>query len=317
MPIARRVASLLAAALLPTGHAALTTAAAQAQSAPTAPVAMPDSRAGRLVKAWVDAMNSGDSAKVWTFASTYTPLNPPQAALQLARNIGSIDVVKILVDQPLHLEFLVKVRGAGDYARGVVDVSDTDPLVARSFGVRGIPPGAPPEGCKTYTAPATTTTPGEAAAKDVASQDAIIAALYESISGTACQYRDWERFKSLFAPGARLIPTGFNRDRKAVARVETPDEYAAQAKNSLEENGFFEHETARTGETFGAITHAFSTYESRRQANDEKPFARGINSIQLLNDGTRWWVVTVYWQAERPDSPIPPQFLPKKLPSND
>ena len=57
------------------------------------------------------------------------------------------------------------------------------------------------------------------------------------------------------------------------------------------------------------MTHAFSTYESRRKANDEKPFARGINSIQLLNDGKRWWVVTVYWQAERPDSPIPAQYL--------
>src|SRR5215831_15619965 len=305
--------SLIAAASLAIGHAARTAASAQAQPRPTAPVPLPDSRAGRFVKAWLDALNSGDSAKMLTFASTYTPQNPPQAAVQMARNIGSVDVVKILVNQPLHLEFLIKVRGAPDtYARGTVEVSDTDPLIARSFGVRGIPPGAPLEGCTTYQSPSTTTTPGEAAAKDVASQDAIIAALYESISGPACQHRDWERFKSLFAPGARLIPTGLNRDRKAVARAETPDEYAAQAKNSLEENGFFEHETARTGETFGAITHAFSTYESRRQANDGKPFARGINSIQLLNDGSRWWVVTVYWQAERPDSPIPPQYLPKK-----
>ena len=156
-----------------------------------------------------------------------------------------------------------------------------------------------------------TIAPGVADPKDVATEDAILAALYDVISGPACQHRDWERFKSLFAPGARLIPTGLNRDRKAVARVETPDEYAAQAKNTLEENGFFEHEVARTGETFGGITHAFSTYESRRKANDEQPFARGINSIQLLNDGTRWWVVTVYWQAERPDSPIPPQYLKK------
>ena len=145
----------------------------------------------------------------------------------------------------------------------------------------------------------------------MASEDAIVAALYESISGPACQHRDWERFKSLFVPGARLIPTGLNRDRKATARVETPDEYATQAKTGLEDNGFFEHETARTGENFGGIAHAFSTYESRRTANDEKPFARGINSIQLLNDGTRWWVVTVYWQGERPDSPIPAQYLKK------
>jgi hypothetical protein len=309
----RRVALMLViASLALTGNGLRTTASAQSASAPTAPVPIPESRVGRVVKAWLDAFNSGDSATIAAYAATYQPQVPAQGWLQLRRNVGGIDIVKILVNQPLHLEFLAKERGSDSYSRGTIDVSDVDPPVARNFGLRLIPPGAPPEGCKTYQPPATTTTPGEAAPTDVASQDAIIAALYESISGPACQRRDWERFKSLFAPGARLIPTGLNRERKAVARAESPDEYAAQAKNSLEENGFFEHETARTGETFGAITHAFSTYESRRQANDEKPFARGINSIQLLNDGTRWWVVTVYWQAERPDSPIPPQYLPKK-----
>ena len=68
---------------------------------------------------------------------------------------------------------------------------------------------------------------------------------------------------------------------------------------------------ARTVETFGSISQVFSTYESRRRADDEKPFARGINSIQLLNDGSRWWVVTVYWQGERPNNPIPPAYLKK------
>src|SRR5205814_8930587 len=116
-----------------------------------------------------------------------------------------------------------------------------------------------------------------------------------------------------FAPGARLIPTGFTNG-KATARAETPEEYATAATGTLEENGFFEHEIARTGETFGAISHAFSVYESRRQSNDEKPFARGINSIQLLNDGTRWWIVTVYWQSERPDSSIPEVYLKAKKP---
>src|SRR5215475_2156651 len=173
MSMSRRVSrSLVAAAALTIGigHAARTTASAQVQPRPTAPVPIPDSRAGRFVKAWLDAMNSGDSAKMLAFASTYTPQNPPQAAVQMARNIGSVDVVKILVNQPLHLEFLIKVRGAADtYARGVVEVSDTDPLVSRSFGERGIPPGAPLEGCTTYQSPSTTTTPGEAAAKDVAS----------------------------------------------------------------------------------------------------------------------------------------------------
>lgn len=147
--------------------------------------------------------------------------------------------------------------------------------------------------------------------KDVRSEDAIIAALYDVISGPAGQKRNWDRFRSLFAPGARLMPTAGPANARVV-RVMTPDEYATASAAGLERMGFFEHETSRTGETFGSLVHAFSTYESRRTAADEKPFARGINSIQLFNDGTRWWVVTVYWLAERPDSPIPPKFLEKR-----
>jgi hypothetical protein len=152
--------------------------------------------------------------------------------------------------------------------------------------------------------------------KDVASQDAIVGALYDAISGPAGQKRNWDRFRSLFVPGARLIPTGVGPDAKARIRTMTPDEYATSSGPRLEQSGFFEREISRTGETFGNVTHAFSTYESRRVASDEKPFARGINSIQLFNDGTRWWVVTVYWDSERQQNPIPAKYLEKRSPKH-
>jgi hypothetical protein len=147
--------------------------------------------------------------------------------------------------------------------------------------------------------------------EDVASVDAIIAALYDVISGPAGQRRDWNRFRSLFRPGARLMPTGRRPDGTFGQRVLTPDEYATQAGPRLEQDGFFEREIARKTERFGNIVHAFSTYDSRRTASDPQPFARGINSIQLWNDGTRWWVLTIFWEAERPDNPIPAQYLPQ------
>ena len=52
----------------------------------------------------------------------------------------------------------------------------------------------------------------------------------------------------------------------------------------------------------------FSTYESRHAATDARPFQRGINSFQPMFDGHLWWVVTIYWQGERPDQPIPAQY---------
>lgn len=151
--------------------------------------------------------------------------------------------------------------------------------------------------------------PPAARPADVASMDAIVAALYDVISGPAGQKRDWDRFRSLFIPGARLIPTGKATDGSVRHRVMTPDEYAATSGPTLEQRGFFEREIGRAVETFGNITHIFSTYDSRTTAADPEPFARGINSIQLLNDGRRWWVVSVFWDSERPDNPIPSKYL--------
>jgi hypothetical protein len=274
-----------------------------------APTSLPQTPAGRTLKEFLESFNAGDSAAMDAFITRYRGAMKVQGLMQLRNTTGGIDLVSVITSEPLHIDVVAREKKTQSMARMVVNVSDGDPVAITAFGFRLVPPGAPPEGCKSYQPPPTAST-GAADPKDVASEDAILAALYASISGPACQHRDWDRFRSLFVPGARLIPTGVNgATGKAMARVETPDEYAAAAKIGLEENGFFEHEIARTGQTFGSISHAFSTYESRRMAADEKPFARGINSIQLLNDGTRWWIVTVYWQGERPNSPIPPRYL--------
>jgi hypothetical protein len=162
---------------------------------------------------------------------------------------------------------------------------------------------------QTPAAPATTQAPA-ADPKDVATMDSIVAALYDVISGPAGQKRNWDRFRSLFVPGARLIPTGRNPQTGEVAsRVRTPEEYISRSAPLLEQNGFFEREISRRTEKFGNIAHLFSTYESRHKAEDEKPFARGINSIQLMNDGKRWWVVTIFWQGEDEKAPLPAEYL--------
>src|SRR6266513_4905401 len=133
---------------------------------------------------------------------------------------------------------------------------------------------------------------------DVNSIDSIIAAVYNVISGPAGKKRDWDRMRSLFIPGARLIPTGPRQAGSYGSRVLTVDEYIERASGLFEKAGFYETEGARVTEQFGQIAHVFSTYESRHAPGDAKPFQRGINSIQLMHDGTRWWVVTIFWQGE-------------------
>ena len=75
-------------------------------------------------------------------------------------------------------------------------------------------------------------------------------------------------------------------------------------------NGFFEREIASRVEQYGRVVHVFSTYESRHAPEDPEPFMRGINSFQLWNDGTRWWVVSILWEGERAANPIPARYLP-------
>lgn len=146
---------------------------------------------------------------------------------------------------------------------------------------------------------------------DVATLDAIMGAVYEVISGPANQARDWDRFRSLFIPGARLIPV-MVRPEGVTAGVNGVDEYIERANPYFVENGFFEVEVERKVEQYGHILHAFSTYESRHLPGDAEPFARGINSFQLMWDGSRWWIVTIFWDSERPDQPIPDRYLPSR-----
>ena len=147
---------------------------------------------------------------------------------------------------------------------------------------------------------------------DVESVDAILAALYDVISGDAGVARDWDRFRSLFVEHARLVPTGRRPDGSGAHRVMTPEGYIALNGAALERGGFHEREIGRRIERYGNIVHVFSAYDSKRRRDDAEPFARGINSIQLWNDGSRWHVISIFWQAETPDNPIPADILGKR-----
>jgi hypothetical protein len=144
-------------------------------------------------------------------------------------------------------------------------------------------------------------------AADVGSIDAIVAAVYDVISGPAGP-RDWDRFKSLLLPECRLMPLGHRPDGQDVYRVLDADGYIQRAGPTFSKEGFFETAVSNTVEQFGGIAHVFSTYESRHEAA-AAPFARGINSMQLVKLGDRWWIASIAWDAERPGVTIPDTYL--------
>lgn len=151
--------------------------------------------------------------------------------------------------------------------------------------------------------------------EDVKSIDSILAALYNVISGPAGE-RDWNRFRSLFLPGATLTSAGKGADGNIRVRPRTVEEYVKGAGGYFAQHGFFESPIVSRIQTFGNIAHVFCSYESRNTAG-EAPFARGINSFQLAYDGKRWWIVSVLWDEERPDNPLPKEFAAKPDGKND
>ena len=168
--------------------------------------------------------------------------------------------------------------------------------------------------------------PGWPAARlaDVHSIDAIIAAVYDCISGPAGHPRDWDRFRSLFIPDARLIPVRVPPAPKDATATQpagpalhndvaifTVQDYIDRSSPIMLSQGFAERGVANRVEAFGNIANVWSTYESRHDFSDPTPFARGINSISLLKDGDRYWVVQILWDSERPGSPIPDKYLPQ------
>jgi hypothetical protein len=143
---------------------------------------------------------------------------------------------------------------------------------------------------------------------DVKSVDATIKALYDVISGEAGAARDWARFKNLFTADAKLIPTG-KKEGKFNYRVLTPDDYV-QMFTARVSTGFFERELHRTTDDFGTIVQVFSTYETKEK-KDGPVTNRGINSIQLFYDGTRYYVMNVFWCAESLGFTLPEKYTGK------
>jgi hypothetical protein len=122
--------------------------------------------------------------------------------------------------------------------------------------------------------------------------ESTVLAVYNVISGPAGR-RDWNRFKDLFAPGARMISY-----KNGTPTVMTPDEYIEKSKPFFDQNGFFEWPVETHTERFKDIAQVRSRYESRHATTDEKPFAKGVNVFQFARVGDSWKVLSILWEQE-------------------
>ena len=148
----------------------------------------------------------------------------------------------------------------------------------------------------------------EANPADVSTIDGIVKAFYEVISGGKNVPRQWSRDKTLYAPDIRFVAMSEEKG-KIRAGLMNHKQYVNSSNEFFVKEGFTEREINRVVRRFGNIAHVFSVYEYSTE--DKKEKGRGVNSIELFFDGSRWWISAVSWDEERAGNPIPKEFLPK------
>lgn len=143
---------------------------------------------------------------------------------------------------------------------------------------------------------------------DVETLDGIIKAYYEVVSGPAGAARQWERDRSLHIPDAQVVVVQNDSSGTPIGGAITIAEYH-EMSGDLAQSGFFEYEIHRVEERYGAVAHVWSTYEWRRE-EDGPVGGRGINTIQLYNDGNRWWITSWMFDGRSDAPPVPDRYLP-------
>ena len=143
---------------------------------------------------------------------------------------------------------------------------------------------------------------------DAATVESIVAAYYSAMSHAPGKAPDFERLRGIVLYVGMIVPPKTAAENFSVSDVDALADRYEKGKEPTA-TGLLEREVARRIDCFGTVCHVFSTYEARHTEADAKPFERGIRSMQILRDGKRWWIASVTWDVERPDNPIPAQYL--------
>lgn len=148
---------------------------------------------------------------------------------------------------------------------------------------------------------------------DVASPEAVIQAMYETVNRRPGEPFDWARLRTLFRPGATMIPARSQTDGEF--RVLSVEDFIAWVDEhtvigGTADQGFQEEEIAQRVERYGDIAQVFSTYQKRFWSASQI-LGRGINAVQLVRTQGRWWIVSLAWDEETDAGPLPERYTPR------
>lgn len=113
-----------------------------------AQTSIPDSPAGKVLRAWLDAFNSGDRAKMEAYIKTLDPQQSVERMMGFHDQTGGFDLLGIESSEPLLIKFRVKEKASPTVGIGSIQLKDAQSGVVESFNLRAIPPDAVVENIK-------------------------------------------------------------------------------------------------------------------------------------------------------------------------
>jgi hypothetical protein len=150
----------------------------------------------------------------------------------------------------------------------------------------------------------------DAYASNVSSIDNIVTSVYKVVSGEKGEDRNWELHRTIFHPEAQIVTNYINDQGDYKILFNDVEQYVDNYKEYFKENNLHEVDVNRKIEIFGNLAHVLSTFESYRKPDDSTPYKQGMASIQLYNDGKRWWIISMYYKNETEKDRIPEKYLP-------
>lgn len=136
----------------------------------------------------------------------------------------------------------------------------------------------------------------ELSAGEAATPEALTASLYAFISGPAGQKRDLAKIRALFHPTARVVVAGNHPEKGAFLRVIELEPFLAFAVPQWE-TGFFEQAAAApTVQRWQGLAQVWTPYAIRRSAGGAVEYT-GVNALQCVWDGKRWWITHLAFQS--------------------
>ena len=135
---------------------------------------------------------------------------------------------------------------------------------------------------------------------------AMLNELYDSFAFDAGEEPDWETQRRLFLPGATIVPS-IQPERQPVGNdVETfiADFRTYALTGEFSTTGLHERVLRMDIHSFGGVGHAFVAFEAY-VPGEEAPRSRGLDSIQLIHDGSSWRVASFTTQFETDELRLP------------